>query len=233
MDLFKDLIVEKSHFDSVPWSKEDVKLGIFLSLAITISIITIIILFKNIIPKDLINYFTVFSHLPMIIIIWILALKKYKVGFKFLGIKQFSLKMIVLGILLLLLSKIIIILYYRILRVINFQIDIIDYTKIFKSDTIPLSLFINLVVIAPLIEELYYRGFLFGGFVKHFGWNKSAIICSIIFALAHGAIYNPENLFIYFTIGYLFSFLYYKSKSLFPGIIMHSLNNFIALIIIF
>jgi hypothetical protein len=86
------------------------------------------------------------------------------------------------------------------------------------------------VVLAPIVEETFFRGFLFAGFRQHYGYNKAALLSSAIFAAAHleSSIFVPT-----FVLGLIFSYLYQKSNSVFPGMIMHFLVNAFGIITIF
>lgn len=221
--------LEESHFGSVPWTKKDVKNGILLDLALIISLIVLVILFRKLVTSHLLNYSIIFSHFPLLIILWFLVFKKYKGSLKFLGIKKFVPKMIGVGFALMIMGLIFSYLYLAILKLINIQIDSTMKVTTFRADLIPLIIFISGTIIVPIIEELFYRGFIFGGLMKHFGLVKSAIISSIIFSLVHLPVFSPHKLGVYFIMGYVLAFLYYESKSLIPSIIIHSFNNFMVL----
>ncbi len=82
------------------------------------------------------------------------------------------------------------------------------------------------------IEEVIFRGFLFKMMEKD-NLKRAIIVCSITFGLGHivnlfmGAEFIPTLLQIGYatSIGYLFVLIFYKSKSLVPCIITHSIMN--------
>jgi hypothetical protein len=80
------------------------------------------------------------------------------------------------------------------------------------------------------VEETFFRGFLFAGFRGRLGWNKAALLSSAIFAAAH---LQPSVLVPTFVLGYIFSYLYQKSNSIFPGMLMHFLVNGFGIFTIF
>lgn len=81
------------------------------------------------------------------------------------------------------------------------------------------------VVVAPVIEELLFRGVLFAGLAKRWPVWLAAVVSSLAFAVLHGQV----NVGIYtFILGFLLSWLYVRSGSLYPGILVHFINNLVA-----
>jgi membrane protease YdiL (CAAX protease family) len=81
---------------------------------------------------------------------------------------------------------------------------------------------IGAVVLAPPIEEMFFRGFLFGGLRARRGWVLAAVVSSLVFALAHLDIYGVPA---YAAIGFLFAWAYHHTASLKPSMIAHALVN--------
>lgn len=98
--------------------------------------------------------------------------------------------------------------------------------------------FLTLVVLPPIVEEILFRGFLFSRLRLQIGVYAAAIITSTIFALAHTEFLgdNPLN-WIAALDTFVFSFflivLYVKTKSLWPSIFLHGIKNCIAFVILF
>ncbi|MFC3700802.1 CPBP family intramembrane glutamic endopeptidase [Reinekea marina] len=82
------------------------------------------------------------------------------------------------------------------------------------------------VLIAPLFEELLFRGYLLHFFYKYFGLRFSTVIVAIIFALPHPDVLGSAL----FSI--ILSVITLKSRSLYPAIIIHILFNIFGLLII-
>ncbi|WP_119395896.1 CPBP family intramembrane glutamic endopeptidase [Salinibius halmophilus] len=89
-------------------------------------------------------------------------------------------------------------------------------------------LLIGLAVLAPIYEELFFRGYL------HQAWRYtklrfvgSAVIISIIFALLHGAQYGWVQLGFIFTLSMLLSYARELTGSLRAPIYIHMVNNFL------
>jgi hypothetical protein len=86
---------------------------------------------------------------------------------------------------------------------------------------------IALVLLPPILEETIFRGFLFPALAKKWGVGWGAIISSAIFGIAHA----QANISIYtFVLGLLLCFMYVRLKSIFPGMAVHMLNNYLAYI---
>lgn len=85
--------------------------------------------------------------------------------------------------------------------------------------------FISSVVVAPVIEELMFRGIIFVGLAKKLPLWVAAVVSALAFAFMHGQI----NVGIYtFIFGLILSWVYIRSGSLYPGILAHFLNNLVA-----
>lgn len=90
--------------------------------------------------------------------------------------------------------------------------------------------FIFAVFIAPVIEEIAFRRVLFVFMTKMFGAFSSAVLTSMVFAFMHGGIVQVLPLFV---LSMVLQHLYLKHGTLFPSIILHSIHNFIIMILYF
>lgn len=82
-------------------------------------------------------------------------------------------------------------------------------------------------VVAPVAEELFFRGFLYGGLRKR-GVPIAVLVSGAIFGLAHVAS-SPVGLLVPLAVlGMIFALLYERTGSLYPAIAMHALNNSVA-----
>ena len=83
------------------------------------------------------------------------------------------------------------------------------------------------VLVAPIAEESFFRGFMFAGIRKRIGFPGAAIISAAIFAIAH---LSTESLVPIFLLGLMLAWLYHKTKSVWPCIIVHAAYNSIGVI---
>ena len=85
---------------------------------------------------------------------------------------------------------------------------------------------ISITIMAPLVEELLFRGAI-QGYMLRKGMKPlhAILIASAIFGIVH---MNPIQIPFAFAIGLIFGWLYYRTGSVVPGIIGHFINNSIA-----
>jgi len=84
---------------------------------------------------------------------------------------------------------------------------------------------IIIVILAPIVEEVFFRGFLLQSFASKIGWKYSAILTSAIFAVVH---FRFESVIPIYILGIVMSVLFIRTRSIWPGIIFHIINNLIA-----
>lgn len=89
--------------------------------------------------------------------------------------------------------------------------------------------FVATVVVAPILEEVYFRGLILPAVAKRYGWLLGVLISSGVFAILHMQI----NVMIYtFLLGIVLSFFYIRLKSIIPGIFLHMINNLLAFVVL-
>lgn len=88
--------------------------------------------------------------------------------------------------------------------------------------------YISIGIVAPLAEEMVFRGAILRKLLGRFGekWHWVAILISaVIFGAVHGNI--PQ--FVHATlIGLLLGWMYYRTGSILPGVLLHWVNNTVA-----
>jgi membrane protease YdiL (CAAX protease family) len=142
-----------------------------------------------------------------------------------LGLRGFQPAAIGLGCSLMVLSWLFNLLYGAFLALYGWRIQP-DVGNLFKETDFPLLLFLGGVVLAPFVEELFFRGFVFTGLRNHWSWQKAAAFSAGLFALAH---ILPTSILPIFILGFIFATLYQYSGSIWPAILMHMLTNTLAL----
>ena len=85
-------------------------------------------------------------------------------------------------------------------------------------------------VIAPLAEEMFFRGFVFTGLLRPLGFTGALIVSSLVFAVVHLQVMTILPIFV---LGCLLAWLYYRSGSLWPSILVHATYNSVALLAAF
>ncbi len=85
-------------------------------------------------------------------------------------------------------------------------------------------------LVAPLVEETFFRGFLFAGLARRLGVPAGVLVSALIFAAVH---LNVETVIPLSVFGAVLALLYYLTGSLYPSIVLHSVNNSLALLAAF
>ena len=84
-------------------------------------------------------------------------------------------------------------------------------------------------VAAPIAEELFFRGFCFTALRRWIGVAGGAIATGVIFGLIHAGSADPVFLVPLGVFGMLLCLLYHRTGSLLPCMVLHALNNSLAL----
>lgn len=87
---------------------------------------------------------------------------------------------------------------------------------------------IAIVIMAPIVEELLFRGAIEGHLLRKWKHPAGAIVfSSLVFGVVHG---NWVQAPFAFVIGLALGWMYYRTGSLLPGILMHFVNNSTAVL---
>ena len=103
------------------------------------------------------------------------------------------------------------------------------YEPVFEKAS-PLYSALMLLLIAPLVEELIFRGLILYGLKDYTGDFIAAIASSLFFAILHYTSTPIPLLFVIFLDGFLLSYFVLKWRNLLPLIIAHTLINLQALL---
>ena len=101
-----------------------------------------------------------------------------------------------------------------------------SYLPFFGADV--LGIIVALIVVgfvAPFIEEILFRGFIFRVFIKTWPYWMGNILSAGLFALIHLQFQTFIPLFI---LGLLLNYTYQKTGSIWTSIVFHSMNNLLA-----
>ena len=77
-------------------------------------------------------------------------------------------------------------------------------------------------IVGPILEEMLFRGAVTSVLLKAYSPTKAIIYSALIFGIFH---INPAQVLNAFLLGLLLGWLFYKTRSLIPGILVHILNN--------
>jgi uncharacterized protein len=82
--------------------------------------------------------------------------------------------------------------------------------------------FLLMVVAAPILEELIFRGIILEGLLNRYSAVKSILLSSFLFGFVH---LNPWQFVTGFILGIFIGWVYYRTKSLVYPIIIHATAN--------
>lgn len=85
-------------------------------------------------------------------------------------------------------------------------------------------------ILAPVAEELYFRGVLYGWMRQRWSPTVGMLASAAIFASIH---LQPQVMPEIFLVGVILAWLYERSGSLFPGILLHMAMNILAFVWLF
>lgn len=172
---------------------------------------------------------TVLDAMAGIGLIW-LVLRKYQAGWRSVGLRKF--KIVRSGLLIAAMFVSFLFLAYIALMITKIllpgfdpnQAQVNEFTKAVTGNARLVSFF-ALVVIPPVIEELLFRGFMFPAFAGRFGVLLGALFSSLLFGFAH----LQANVGVYTVVlGLLLCYMYKRTGSIIPGMLLHMLNNYVA-----
>jgi len=218
---------------SVPWSTRDVWLGMIAAALIVAAGWAIAYTLGALsLRPDLdlwVALFPTLVELLFLVPVWWFSVRKYHASLRTLGFVNFKFSVLAAGLGLLFAFYMFNGLYAYLLRDLGLRVQT-DLTPVLRQLSSPWPLFVAVVVIAPVVEETFFRGFVFGGLRSRYDWRWAAAISAALFAAAHLQItfFIPA-----FILGYLFAYLYQRSNSIWPGIIIHVLVNAFALAVVY
>lgn len=83
-------------------------------------------------------------------------------------------------------------------------------------------------ILGPILEEIVFRKIIFGSLYNRFSFLLSALISSMLFAVAH---MDWSHIILYTAMGITFSYLYWRTKRIIVPIISHvMMNTFVVLV---
>lgn len=85
----------------------------------------------------------------------------------------------------------------------------------------------GLVIIAPLGEELLFRGFIQRIFQRNMGGPVAVILASVVFAIVHFELAIIPSIAV---LGLIFGYIFYRTGNLLYPVMAHGLYNFVSLL---
>ncbi|MGM0546954.1 MAG: CPBP family intramembrane glutamic endopeptidase [Bacteroidota bacterium] len=102
----------------------------------------------------------------------------------------------------------------------NTQLEMIE--SYLRGDHLLIATLFHVAVVPAICEEVLYRGYVLSAFQKSWGIWPAIIISGLLFGLYHVQL---SNLIPLATLGILFAFITWISRSIIPAIVAHFVNN--------
>ena len=216
----------------VPWQVNDVVLASALVIALfSIVLIPLALLAKPTSPEEdtlLAPWVIGLLELLMVAAVWQFAIRKYRTGWHSLGLRHPEGSRSFLPALLALVGSLTFAgAYAAIVTALG--------TDLLRPPTLPADIMgeglfrllnsLVIVVWGPFAEEIFFRGFLLAALAPALGDMRAAVVSSAVFAAAHLSLGLTVPIFV---TGLLLAWLYLKTRSLWPPIVMHAGQNLIA-----
>lgn len=106
--------------------------------------------------------------------------------------------------------------------------DLIIIKLMSHQSAIMYTMTFGAVVLSPIAEELIFRRILIDMFFEPTMLWWSILISGIIFSAEHAST-NPLSFLIYFAMGLILAYVYQKTRRLSCSIVIHGLNNLLAM----
>lgn len=204
---------------TIPWSILDTWIAVGLLVALNIGLLVFVAVFQweDMFQSAGIILAEMLYLLPVVVIFLWRGVPWSRIGFG-----RFDTVTMGMGCGLLIGAYLFIILHNLVLMFLGVDTQGEAILKAFAELDSPIWLFLVGVIVAPLVEEIFFRGFLFQGFRQRYGWVAGLVISSAIFAAAH---LDPVSLIPTFLLGAVMAYVYHRSNSVWPGVILHFLVN--------
>ena len=170
----------------------------------------------------------------LLVVAWNFSVRRYQLSLEALGFRSvkghhfWTLPFVALGASLLMTGVYVVV-------VTGLEVDILVPPELPESFDKPqgigrLATAFVVVVLAPIAEETFFRGFVFQGLIQWAGPVGAAIASSVLFSLSHGSL---GLLMPTFLSGMVLAWVFMKTRSLTPAIFAHSMQNFLAFTLAF
>ncbi|MEO8971817.1 MAG: type II CAAX endopeptidase family protein [Ktedonobacteraceae bacterium] len=243
----------KQHIDEVPWTVRQTAYGIVLTLVPWILLALGLTLLGNSAPRtaplspqlDGINAIVTFFISAIIEGAFVVAPlyiaihtyrsspSRWKLGLQALGFREFN-GLQALGLLFMLIIAILAVdnLYQYVITLFHLNLQTNDQVLLQEGQKMPYTTYATLLVavfVAPFCEEIFFRGFIFMGLRQVMPVGVAIVASAFLFAVAHADLGSFAVLFI---IGIVLAFIRWRTRSIWPGIFLHMLNNGIGALVV-
>lgn len=232
-------VSEEAQPDLIPWTVGDIARGVAVVIALSLTIIVAVTIGAAL----FLGFEGLQEHLVILVLLsslvlegvmllgaWLFSGLKYRCGWNALGFRSFNMKRALILVPVVLLAGLLINYLYQVLiSLVGIEPPPAVPPEFIQSGLSLAMLSLLAIFVAPIAEETFFRGFIFTGIGKRFGYGWGAIASALLFAFAH---IQPGALLPIFLLGLLLAWLYIRTHSIWPCILTHFAYNSLALLFV-
>ena len=212
---------EKKGFPS--WVDLFATVGVFVLSSLVGSVVALVIMkmrgAESLTPDLTLLYYLIQTLPPIGYVAWLRRKAGRPCGVH-LGVRKVNLPMLLWGVVVLMASSVV-------LEPLLMLFPKEEYQNV--TDMVGLGgwAILSVVVCAPILEEILFRGLIFESCRERFGSGVAVLVSASLFGLVHGV---PVQIINAFVVGLIFGYIYLRTGSLLSVILLHVVNNGIAYI---
>jgi membrane protease YdiL (CAAX protease family) len=175
--------------------------------------------------------FVIIQDLVVVIGAILFSVLRYRVGVDRLGLRRFDVATgLSLSVMLFFLSYVIRICFVFTMMLLGVQLQPQEVlTRLDVTGWTFFLTFFSAAILAPVAEEIFFRGFLYGGLRARIGPIGAMMVSTVFFSALH---FSLDAFVPILVLGLCLAWLYERTGSLYPGMLLHAMNNAVAVIVL-
>lgn len=232
-----NLIQASVRFRAAPWGIRDVIFAILVAGGGLLALNAISFALNQALHgalrdnRDALAIFLVAQDAILLGVVWLFSVVRYRVGWDRLGLRGYALPLgCALSVTLLIASYVVRFFYVAAAFALGFRFapqQVLTRLDLTGAGFL-LTLFVGAAA-APFTEEIFFRGFVYGGLRGRIGILGAMVVSAAFFTALH---FTLELFIPIFILGLFLTWLYDYTGSLYPGMFLHAANNALALIVV-
>ncbi|MBI5035679.1 MAG: CPBP family intramembrane metalloprotease [Chloroflexi bacterium] len=227
-----------ANFPIVPWRIRDLLAGILFAVLgiVALNVAAALLVYAWHIPildnGTTLALFVVIQDVVVVLGALLFSVFRYHVGLDRLGLRRFDVAH-GLGLIALLFILSYAIRFCFVITMMALGVQLQPQQVMLRLDTTGWTFFLTFfsaAILAPFAEEVFFRGFLYGGLRARIGAIGAMVMSTVFFTALH---FSLDAFIPILVLGFCLAWLYERTGSLYPGIILHASNNAIAIIGLF
>jgi len=235
----QDGLNERHALPATPWTGRDMLWAALSGPAIMVGLVIVLQLWLMVFLRaiglaaapQVTTFITLLAEMGLLVPVWWFGIRKYGLPWSAIGLRRFDpSRSLGLGCMFLLSAL-----------AFNFSWSLLlsPFGLRSQPDMLPLfgggfgGLLLALFsggIVAPVAEELFFRGYLFAGLRQKMGRSRALWLSAALFALVHIVPTSwPPILFL----GLLFAILYEQTGSIWPAVALHGAINSLAFVVLY